>query len=378
MIKCYRSEMELKDKKILITGITDSGVLRVRSELIKWLLSEGAQIIVATPKMKAYLQLQEMGCRFIEMQIDAHGINPIKDFRLYRNYIKVFKREKPNVVLTFTTKPNIYATYACRRLNIKYITNITGRGRALVNPGWKQKLMVHMLKFSLADASCIFFQNDGDKQFFIDHHIGKINSYRRIPGSGVNLEKFTPVAYPSKTTNEVNFLFISRIYKEKGIEQFVEAAKLVRQKHPECYFHILGDNSPEYEEYVRSAMADGSIIYHGRVSNVGDYIAKSHCLIHPSFFEGMANVILEAAASARPVITSNIHGCLEGVDNGSTGYIFQVKDTNALVEKIYQFLDLKYEDKVAMGHAGRLKIEREFDRNIVTEAYKEQINKLIK
>lgn len=370
--------MELKDKKILITGITDSGVLRVRSELIKWMLEEGAIVIVATPKQKAYLQLQEMGCIFIELHIDAHGINPINDYKLYRGYIKLFRKERPDLVLTFTTKPNIYATYACKRLNIKYITNITGRGRALVIPGWKQKLMVRMLRHSLSNASCVFFQNDGDKRFFIENKIGKTKSYQRIPGSGVNLDKFVPMPYPSESLSEVKFLFISRIYKEKGIEQFVEAAKIIRQNHPECYFHILGDNTPEYDAYVKNAVAEGNIVYHGRVSNVGDYIANSHCLIHPSFFEGMANVILEAAASARPVITTNIHGCLEGVDNGSTGYIFQVKDTNDLVDKIETFLNLKYEDKVYMGKAGRLKMEKEFDRNLVTEAYKRQIISLMK
>ena len=370
--------MMLKNKKILITGITDSGVLRVRLEIVKWLLSEGATVIVATPKQKAYLQLQEMGCQFVEVQIDAHGINPIKDYKLYRSYIKLFKKERPDVVLTFTTKPNIYATYACKRLNIKYITNITGRGRALVIPGWKQKLMIFMLRHSLTDASCIFFQNDGDKKFFIDHRIGKSKSYQRIPGSGVSLDKYIPMPYPSEESGEVNFLFISRIYKEKGIEQFVNAARIIRKNHPECYFHILGDNSPEYDAYVTNAVEEGSIVYHGRVSNVGDYIANSHCLIHPSFFEGMANVILEAAASARPVITTDIHGCLEGVDDGSTGYISQVKNTNDLVGKIEKFLNLKYEDKVAMGKAGRLKMEKEFDRNIVTEAYKRQIISLMK
>ena len=234
------------------------------------------------------------------------------------------------------------------------------------------------MKHSLTDASCIFFQNDGDKKFFIEHKIGKTISYQRIPGSGVNLDKFVPMPYPSESLSEVNFLFVSRIYKEKGIEQFVEAAKIIRKNHPECYFHILGDNTPEYDVYVKNAVTDGSIVYHGRVNNVGEYIDKTHCLIHPSFFEGMANVILEAAASARPVITTDIHGCLEGVDHGATGYIFQVKNTNDLVDKIEMFLRLKYDDKVSMGKAGRLKMEREFDRNFVTEAYKRQIISLMK
>ncbi len=159
--------MKLFKRKILLTGITDSGILRVRSELINWMISEGAEVIVASPKQTAYIQLRKMGCKFIELPIDAHGINPINDIKLYKRYITLLKTEKPDIVLTFTTKPNIYATYACKKLNIKYITNITGRGRALVTPGWKQKLMILMLKSSLSKAACVFFQNDGDMQFFM-------------------------------------------------------------------------------------------------------------------------------------------------------------------------------------------------------------------
>ena len=370
--------MKLEGKKILITGITDSGVLRVRSELIGWIQSEGAQVIVVTPKQKAYVQLQEMGCRFIEFKIDAQDVNPFNNCNVYLKYIKLLKEENPDVVLTFTTKPNIYCTLACKHLHIKYITNITGRGRALVTPGWKQKIMILLLKKGLTDAACVFFQNDGDMQFFLDNRIGNAQSFHRIPGSGVNLDKFKPVPYPSEDIKEMNFLFISRIYKQKGIEQYIEAASVIRKKHPECVFHILGENTPEYENMVNDAVANGIVKYHGRVSNVGDFIAKSHCTIHPSFFEGMANVVLESAACARPVITTNIYGCKEGVDDGVTGFVFKVKDADDLIKVIYRFLHLTYKEKVAMGEAGREKMEKEFDRQFVTEAYKEQILNLVK
>ena len=145
----------------------------------------------------------------------------------------------------------------------------------------------------------------------------------------------------------------------------------------ECNFHILGENSIEYEEYVKNAVEEGVVYWHGRVNNVNEYIAKSHCTIHPSFFEGMANVILESAASGRPIITTNVYGCKEGVDDGVTGFIYKVNDTKDLVKVIRNFLNLKYDEKVAMGLAGRMKMEREFDRNLVVQAYEKQIISLI-
>lgn len=369
--------IDLKNKKILIASITDSGILRVRSELIKKLLGAGAAVIVVTPKKNDYKKLEEIGCDFIEFKIDGHGVNPISDYFAYKRYISVLKTTKPDLVLTFTTKPNIYCTKACMKLGIRYITNVTGRGVALATPGLKQKLMVYLLKRSLKDVSSLFFQNSNDMQFFKNCKIATPSVYRQIPGSGVNLEKYSVIAYPEANEGKMNFLFISRVLKQKGIDQYIEAAAIIRQNHPHCIFHVLGDTVPSYEGILKTAHEKGYIVYHGRVNNVGDYIATSNCTIHPSYYpEGMANVILESAAVGRPVITTDHPGCREGVTDEVTGYIIKPKDTTSLVNAIEKFLMLSHDEKVIMGVKGRKKIEKEFDRNIVTNAYIEEIKKI--
>lgn len=365
--------MILKGKKILISSITDSGILRVRSEIIKWMIKEGAEVLVATPKKIDFKKLEELGCQFIEISIDSHGLNPIKDYKVYKKYIKLLKEERPDLVLTFTTKPNIYCTFACKKLGIKYITNVTGRGVALATPGLIQRIMVFMLRKSLKNASCIFFQNCNDMSFFGKNLISRKEVYRLIPGSGVNLEKFKEQPYP-EYKEDLHFSFISRILKSKGIDNYIEAAREIRKKYPTCVFHVLGDTSPGYEKTIKQAASEGVIVYHGRVNNVGEYIANSDCIIHPSYYpEGMANVILEAAATARPVITTNHPGCREGVNDGETGYIVRINDTGGLVNAIEKFIKMDYEKRVAMGKAGRRKIEKEFDRQIVTNAYINEI-----
>ena len=205
-------------------------------------------------------------------------------------------------------------------------------------------------------------------EFFSNHRIGKSSIYKRIPGSGVNLEKFSVQPFPSSDT--VDFLFVARVMKAKGIEEYIEAAKNVRKQHPEAVFHVLGGCDEEYKERLEEETRQGTIVYHGRVDNMPDFERMSQCTIQPSYYpEGMSNVILEAAASGRPVITTDHPGCREGVDDGVTGYIVPIKNTSALSEAIFKFLRLSTEQRIEMGLRGRHKMEREFDRKIVTEAY---------
>ena len=370
--------MNFKEKKILIADNVSSGVLRGRSNHIKTILNEGGNVVVVAPKDKTSCALEEMGCKFVDFPIDARGVNLIRELKTYFSYVNVLKEERPDLVLTFSTKPNIYCTLACKKLGIKYITNITGRGTALGNSGVIQRVMIMLLRRSLTNASCVFFQNANDRQFFLNNKIGKLQSYRLIPGSGVDLVKYKLTPYPSPDVKEINFLFISRLLKQKGIEEYIDAADIIRREHPECTFHVLGDSTPECDMMVNDANEKGIINFHGRVNNVGDFIINSHCTIHPSYYpEGMANVILESAAVGRPVITTDHPGCREGVDNGITGFIIAPHDTNSLVSTIKKFLHLSYEEKKAMGIAGRRKMEKEFDREFVTMAYKNEINTVL-
>lgn len=360
--------------KILFASATDSGILRVRSELITELLKAGHKVIVATPKDKDYMKLEEMGCKFIPVVIDGHGLNPISDFSVYMQFKKILKTEQPNLVFLFTTKSNVYCGMACRQLGIPAVMNITGMGMALGNKGIVQTVLVNLYKLACNGKNMkrIFFQNDDSLEFFTANKIGNPAIFQRIPGSGVNLEKYGVQPFPE--TDSVDFLFVARVMKQKGIDQYIEAAKEIRKTHPEAVFHVLGGCDESYEGILAEEDKNGTIVYHGRVNNIPDFQRLSQCTIQPSYYpEGMSNVILEAAASGRPVITTDHPGCREGVDDAETGYIIPIKDTNSLVKAIEKVLTMTLEDRKNMGLRGRSKMEREFDREIVTNAYLETL-----
>ena len=277
--------------------------------------------------------------------------------------------------MTFTTKPNVFCGIACRKLGIPVIMNITGMGSALGNKGPVQKLLVSLYKLACNGSNLkrLFFQNDDSMVFFDANCIGDKRVYYRIPGSGVNLDKYHVQSFPNSGT--VDFLFVARVMKAKGIEEYIEAAKNVRKTHPEAIFHVLGGCDEEYKELLAEETRKGNIIYHGRVSNIPEFEKLSQCTIQPSYYpEGMSNVILEAAASGRPVITTDHPGCREGVDDGITGYIVPIKDSEALTKSVERFLSLSVSERIEMGICGRKKMEREFDRHIVTNAYLSAIN----
>lgn len=356
--------------KILFASATDSGILRVRSELITELKKAGHSVVVATPKEKDYAKLEEMGCKFIPVTIDGHGMNPLADLSVYKQFKKILNTERPDLVFLFTTKSNIYCGMACRKFDIPAVMNITGMGMAMGNKGIVQTVMIGLYKLACNGKNMkkIFFQNDDSMEFFRAHGIGNQSNYERIPGSGVNLEKFTLQPFPESDT--VDFLFVARVMKQKGIDQYIEAAKEVRKTHPEAVFHVLGGCDEEYKDILDKENESGTIVYHGRVNNMTDYEKMSQCTIQPSYYpEGMSNVILEAAATGRPVITTDHPGCREGVDDGVTGFIVPIKDSTALAEAIRKFLNMSREERAEMGLRGRQKMEREFNRKIVTDAY---------
>ncbi len=356
--------------KIVFASATDSGILRVRSELILELIRLGHEVVVATPKEKDYLKLEEMGCKFIPVAIEGHGMNPLADISVYKQFRKILASEKPDMVFLFTTKSNVYCGMACRKLGIPAVMNITGMGMAMGNKGIVQTVLIALYKLACNGKNMkkIFFQNDDSLEFFKAHGIGKPSLFHRIPGSGVNLEKYTVQPFPVSDT--VDFLFVARVMKQKGIDQYIEAAYEIRKTHPEAVFHVLGGCDEEYKDILDNENKKGTIVYHGRVNNMPDFEKMSQCTIQPSYYpEGMSNVILEAAATGRPVITTDHPGCREGVDDGETGYIIPIKDSNALVKAVKKFLSLSPKEREEMGLRGRQKMEREFDRNIVTNAY---------
>jgi glycosyltransferase involved in cell wall biosynthesis len=362
-------------KKVVILSNHHAYTYNFRKEIIQRLIDEHYKVYVVLPYGEKVELLKEMGCEFIDLPLDRRGMNPITDLKLLMNYHKIIKQIKPDAVLSYTVKPNIYGGIVCRLLNIPFFPNVTGLGSAVENDSLIQKVLVQMYRSAYKKASCIFFQNDENQQFFQKKKLAIKNS-RIIPGSGVNTQYFSLIPYPAD--KEIEFVFISRIMKEKGIDQYLEAAEIIKSKYPFTKFHVLGFCEEDYEKKLQELQDKGIIHYHGMQSDVRGFHKIAHCTIHPTYYpEGMSNVLLESAASGRPVITTNRSGCREIVDEGISGYIVEQQNSQDLIEKIEKFIALSYEDKMKMGLAGRKKIEDEFDRQLVVDAYIEEVQKVL-
>lgn len=359
-------------KKVLILGNSGLVVFGMRGELIQRLLQEGYEVIVSFPNGilgEGDKLSREWGCQYKEVEIDRRGTNIVHDAALLRSYLKLLKEVKPDVVLTYTVKCSIYGGIACRMRKIPCIVNITGLGKGLAEGGIRQKILVMLYKLAVKKAECVFFQNRQDRQFFLDQKI-KYQKDDVLPGSGVNLQKYTPIPYPEDT--EFVFTYIARVMKTKGIDEFLEAAKQMKSEYSNVQFHICGFYEDDYKDVIEQAEQEGVVHYHGQVQDVRPFEQISHCIVLPTYHpEGVSNVLLEAAACGRPLITTNRPGCADVVDDGVNGYLVREKDAADLTAKMRQFLALTWEERRDMGLAGRAKVEREFDRQIVVQKYME-------
>lgn len=357
--------------KIALIGNSDFCIYSYRYELVKKLLSLGHSVSVLSPVGNLIEELKEMGCSFYETPLRRHGKNPFDDIRLLRLYKKILKEISPDYVFTYTIKPNIYGSIACSKLKIPCVANITGLGTAVESSGVLQKVTTLLYRIAFKNIQTIFFQNRENQKFFADKNI-YITKHKLLPGSGVNLTRFTP--FPFSKTDTVDFVFISRLMKEKGIEQYLDAAKFVTEKYSNVRFHICGFCESEYENRLKDLKENNVVIYHGMVKDITTILKDVHCVVHPSYYpEGMSNVLLEACACARPIITTDRPGCGEVVEDGINGFVVKQKDTPDLIKQIEKFLSLTVEERYQMGLNGRKKVEKEFDRNIVINAYLQEI-----
>lgn len=359
--------------KVMILANNDVGLYKFRKELVEE-LNINHEVFVCLPYGDFVDNLVKMGCKFIPCELlDRHGTNPVKELQLISWYIKTLKKYNPDIVFTYTIKPNIYGGYACGKLNIPYVANITGLGTAVENGGMMQKITSILYKIGLKKAQKVFFQNIENRDFMVNR--GLINGESdMLPGSGVNLEQYTVTEYPDSDT--IDFMFISRVMKEKGIDQYLESAKYIRANYPQTRFHICGFCEKEYEGNLDELQKNGTIIYHGLVSDIAAMHKISSCTVHPTYYpEGLSNVLLESCACGRPIITTDRSGCREVVDDGANGFVVKEKDTEDLITKVEKFLALDWDSRKQMGLAGRMKVEKEFNRKIVIGKYIEEIEK---
>lgn len=363
----------MKEKVLFIVN-HEIVIYNFRKEIVERLLSDGYEVIISSPHGKKIDELVLMGCQFFEVDMERHGTNLINEIKLIRYYSQLFDEVKPDIIFGFTIKPNIYGSIAAKKRNIPFVANITGLGTAVENPGILQKITVMLYKFAFREIQTVFFQNKENRQFFIDNKIA-INKHKLLPGSGVNLEQFYPLDYPSDET--IEFVFISRIMKEKGIEQYLEAAEYITYKYPNTKFHVCGFCEEEYENTLENYQNRDIITYHGMVNDIRQIIRHTHCTVHPTYYpEGLSNVLLESAACERPLITTNRSGAREVVDNGVNGYLINIKDTKDLIEKLEDFINLDYLEKKKMGKKGRRKTVKEFDRKFIVKEYLKEVKNM--
>ena len=366
----------MKKKRVVILSNHHSYTYNFRKEIIQELLDRGCEVCVVLPYGEKVEDLKKMGCKFIDVPLDRRGKNPFKELQLFIRYLSILSHHKPDVVLTYTIKPNLYGGFLCRIKNIPYIANITGLSSAVEGKKIAELIYSYFYRIAFKKINCIFCQNQENLNYFVERNISSAK-IRLIPGSGVNVTEFYPLTYPEE--DKVRFMYISRIMKQKGIDNYLEAAKFIKKKYTYTEFHVLGFCEESYQAKLRDYEKKGIISYHGMQDDVKKYHKISHCTIHPTYYpEGMSNVLLESAACARPIITTDWSGCREIVENNINGFIIKQQNTEDLIQKIEQFLMLDHESKIKMGLEGRCKIEREFDRNIIVNSYIEEILKISK
>lgn len=370
----------MKSKKILVLTNFFMGLYSFRKEVIQAIIDKGYEVYISCPIVDAAEQAKanwftDIGCKIIETNFNRKGTNPISDFKLMLTYRKLIKRINPAVVFSYTIKPNIYGGMACAICKVPQLANVTGLGAAVENPGFMQKVTMLLYKLGMRKTAVTFFQNDANRQFCLENNLAG-GKTRLIPGSGVNLVYHAAKLYPEES-EPTRFLFISRIRREKGIDEYLAAAEALKPKYPNTEFHIVGFCEGDYESRIQKLHDKRIVCFHGQQSDVRPFLAQASCLVHPTFYpEGMSNVLLEACATGRPIITTDRPGCREIVDDGVNGFVVKQQDKQDCIEKIKKFINLPYEDKRAMGEAARRKVEREFDRQIVVNAYLEEIDSL--
>lgn len=361
--------------KVLVLANSASGLYDFRNELILELMKSN-EVHIGLPDADKVPQLETQGCIIHYTPVDRRGINPVKDLKLMSVYKRIINDVRPSVVLTYTIKPNIYGGLSCKALRVPYIANITGLGSAFEKGGAIKLVVVNLYKLALKKASCVFFQNSKNRKVFADCGI-KSKKTRLVPGSGVNLSRHFYEEYPSEE-NGINLVYVGRIMKEKGTDELLYTIEKIKEEYPAVRFTIVGNYEDNYKEIVEDMERRGLVTLAGYQLEIHPYYKDASAVLMPSYHEGMSNVILEASASGRPVLATNISGCMEGFEHEVTGIGFEPRSSEAMYNAVKQFVEMPWEKRMAMGRCARDKMEREFDRKKVVDAYMEEINIITK
>ena len=375
---------DLNKKLIAILTNHCDDIYCFRKELIEAFISAGYEVLISCPDGDKLDLMNHIPYLYDDIVIDRRGMNIYADIKLFCHYINLMRSYRPDIVLCYTAKPNVYGSLAATVCGIPYINNITGLGSILNKNVVIQRFILLLLRVAMRKSKCVFFQNEDNMKKAIANRMVK-GYYQLIPGSGVNVNRFSLQTYPDGGNgiegDTVVFNYIGRILHDKGVDDYISAAEIIKNRYPKTEFNIIGFIEPTESHYhveLSELQRKGIIVYRGSQKNTIPYMARSHATIHPSTYgEGMSNVLLESASSGRVIITTDNAGCRETVDQGVTGFIYHGGDVKALVSTIQGFLAMKNEDRRLMGNKGRVKVKNEFSREIVVDAYLTKISQTI-
>jgi glycosyltransferase involved in cell wall biosynthesis len=368
--------------RILFAVNSAWNLVNFRSGLIQALVGDGHEVLACAPPDAWVPRLSELGCRFIAMPMDAQGTHPLRDAALCWRLLTVMRREQPDVVLGYTIKPNVYASLAARWAGgVKVVNNIAGLGATFIQPTWVTPVVKRLYRLALNRSSTVFFQNEDDRELFVDQGLVARGNTQLLPGSGVDLQRYAP-ADPRAADGRFRFLMVSRLLWDKGVGELVEAARRLRLRHPEVQVQLLGfldvqNPSAIQRRDVQAWESEGVIQYLGASDDPRPYIAHSDCVVLPSYREGTPRSLLEAAAMGKPLITTDVPGCRTVVEDGNNGFLCPARDATALADQMSRMVMLNAAERDAMGRQGRQKMEREFDERLVIGHYRRAIAKAL-
>lgn len=359
---------------ILMTVNAAWNIWNFRRPLVEALSGDGYRITVLAPHDDAVPELERLGCRVRPLEMSVKGLNPLEDLKLQRRFGRIFREERPDAVLSYTIKNNIFGARAAKPTNVPFVPNVTGLGTAFLSGKLLQTVTEQLYRRSFAALPVVFFQNEDDRDLFLDRRLLRADQARLLPGSGIDLQRFAPAPMPAPEEPPV-FLMIARLLRDKGVLEFVEAARRIKAHHQQARFQLLGAVGSENRSAidrptVDAWVAEGVVEYLGTTADVRPEIAASSCVVLPSYREGAPRTLIEAAAMARPLIATDVPGCRAVVDRNVSGFLCEVRNAESLAAAMESFLGLSPEAQQAMGAAGRAKMEREYDQALVVDAYR--------
>jgi glycosyltransferase involved in cell wall biosynthesis len=367
-------------RSIIISINSAWNIVNFRASLIGALIDRGYEVLIVAPPDAHAAQIPLMGCRLIPIEMDNGGTNPFLDLKLLFDYYRVLSKVRPVCFLGYTVKPNVYGSLAAHLLGIPTINNVAGLGTAFIRHSWITLVSKWLYRIAFSHADRVFFQNKDDLAYFVHSRLVKPEIASRIPGSGVDINRFAPRAM-LRPNGSFRFILFGRLLWDKGIREYIEAARIIKKSHKSVEFQLLGfldvaNRAALSRSDVEGWEAEGVVSYAGVSDDVVPFIAAAHCVVLPSYREGAPRALLEAASMAKPIITTDVAGCREIVDDAVTGFLAKARDPIDLARQMEKMLSLSEHERACMGRRGRDKVVKEFDDRIVIQHYLSAIESL--